>query len=481
MPFSFARVSLILLACCFLGVSPGFAQAKLWTLQECLEYATENNLQVQQSVLQAQIAKNDRQTAQWDYAPDLNLSSGYNWNFGLNIDPVTNQISQQTRQTANLNLSSQLTLFNGGRNWNSVSAANAGYLAAMYEADAAKNDIQLNVATAYLQVLLNREIVEVAKEQLIISNNQVRRMEKLVNSGSNPKGDLLQLEAQQAQDNQSKIDAENQLKLSLVRLANLLQLENPNDFDIADPDLTLPEPSLLARDPEAILATALEKQPVIKGAEKRLEQSAEQTQIAYAPFLPTLNVVGSIGTSYSNQIFEPTSFITTPPEQIGVVADGSQTPVLSQPRLRGTDFEQVALGNQLDNNLNEFIGLSLTVPIFNKLATRNNYQNAQIRQKQQKLALDQEKNNLRQTIYQAHADAKASYNNYLAAKKSVDFNEESFKYAQKRFKVGAINQFDFQNAKNNLTIARSQMIRSKYDYIFKVKVLEFYLNNSIQL
>lgn len=481
MPRFPVRRTLTLLAINLLGVSASFAQAKLWTLQECLEYATENNLQVQQSMLQAQIAKNDSRTAQWNYAPDLNMSSSYNFNFGLNIDPVTNQISQQTRQTANLNLSSRVTLYNGGRNWNSVSAANAGYLASMYEADAAKNDIQLNVATAYLQVLLNREILAVAREQLLISNNQVRRMEKLVNSGANPKGDLMQLEAQQAQDNQNKIDAANQLKLSLIRLANLLQLENPNDFDIADPELSLPEPALLARDPEGILNTAMEKQPVIKGAEKRLEQSAEQTQIAFAPFLPTLSLIGSVGTNYSNQIFAPTSSVVNPPVQIGTVDNANQTPVVSLPSVRGSDFELVPLGNQLDNNLNEFVGLSLNVPIFNKFATRNNYQNAQIRQKQQKLALDQEKNNLRQTIYQAHADAKASYNNYLATKKSVEFNQESFKYAQKRFEVGAINQFDFQNAKNNLTIARSQMVRFKYDYIFKVKVLEFYLNNSIQL
>jgi len=452
-----------------------------WSFQECLNYARENNLQVRQSLLQAQISRNDQSAAQWNFLPDLNLNSSYNWNFGLNIDPVTNQISRQTRQTANLGLSSRVTLFNGGRNWNTIAEANAGYMAAMFEAEAARNDITLNVASGFLQVLLNREILKVAQQQENISQTQVKRMQKLVEVGANPTGDLLQLEAQLAQDEQNRVSAKNQLMVSLVNLGNLLQLENPEDFDVFAPDLPLPEPDLVARDPESILVTAVSQQPAIKAAEKRVEQSEEQQQLAMANFLPTLTGVASVGTNYSNQILTPTGFTATQPVPIGTVQDGSQTPVFSLPGQQPTDFELVPFSTQIDENLNEFVGLNLTVPIFNRFATRSNYQNALVRREQQELALEQEKNNLRQTIYQAHADAKASYNSYLAAKKAVNANLEAFKYAQKRFEVGALNQFEFQNARDNLVIAKSQEVQSKYDYIFKIKVLEFYLYNTIQL
>lgn len=456
------------------------AQKDLWSLDECLNYARENNIQVRQSELQAQINKNNLQTTRWAYSPDLNFSSSYAWNFGLNIDPVTNTISQQSRQTANFSLNSNVVLYDGNRKWKSIAADNATYLASMYDVEAAKNDITLNVASAFLQILLNKEILAVAREQERVSQSQVNRMQKLVDAGANPKGDLLQLESQLARDKQNRVSAENSLNISKIQLANLLQLENPDDFDIVEPPIELPEATLIARRPGSILATAVEKQPAIKAAKKRIESSTAQAEIAWGQYLPSLSLSGRLNTNYSDQIREATG-TTTNRVPIGIVNDANQTTVLSQPQTLATGFERKTFGDQIQDNVNEFIGVSLNMPIFNRMATRNNYQNARISQDQSRLRLEQEKNDLRQTIYQAHADAKASYNDYLAAKKAVEFNQETFNYARERYEVGAMNQFDFENAKNNLAVAQSQMLRAKFDYIFKIQVLEFYLTNNVEI
>lgn len=453
---------------------------KIWTIDECVTYARENNIQVRQAALQADINGNNLQGARWDYAPNLNFSSSYGWNFGLNIDPVTNTISQSQRQTANLNLSSNWVLYSGGRKYNTIAQRNLDYMAGMYNLEQVKNDISLNVASFYLQILLNQEILAVAKEQQRVTQLQVNRTKKLVDAGAAPKGDQLQLEAQLARDQQNVIAAENGLNISKLQLANLLQLENPDEFTIASPDLELPEATLIARGPSGILQTALETQPSIKSAEAQLQSSEKAVAISKGGALPTLSVNGQIGTSYSDQIQEAGSS-TTVNTPVPTYDQGGNVVFLNRTQVIPTEFDDKAVGDQLGDNLNEYIGLSLQVPIFNRMAVRNSYQNAQINNEISELRLEQEKNNLRQTIYQAHADAKASYNSYLAAEKTVESSEESFKYSSQRFEVGALNQFDFENAKNGLAVAKSEMIRSKYDYIFKIKVLEFYLTNQVKL
>jgi len=453
---------------------------KSWSIDECVNYALENNIQIRQSQLQAQINKNNREAAHWDYAPSLNAGTGYNWNFGLNIDPVTNQISQRTRQTASLSLTSNWVLYDGGRKYNSIYQANQNYIASLYALEDAKNDISLNVASFFLQILLNREILSVALEQERITQLQLNRTKKLVDAGSRPLGDQLQLEAQLARDKQNRIASENSLTISKLQLANLLQLENPDDFAISDPAIEVPDAAMVAREPGSIYATALENQPSIKGAESRLKSSEHNVEIARGGFRPTLSVVGQVSTNYSDQIVQPTGTVEQQPV-IGEVVGTNQQVISAQPQTFFTGIEDKPFTDQVNDNLNEFIGINLSIPIFNRFQVKNSYQNSKLAMEQSRLQLEQEKNTLRQTIYQAHADAKASYNSYLAAEKAVESSTESFKYAKERYEVGALNQFDFENAKNSLAVSQSDMARAKYDYIFKIKVLEFYLTNQINL
>lgn len=478
MKFHFCFIFCLSLLFLSAGAQP--SSAKRWTIDECVAYAIENNVQIKQAALQVEINKNNLESAKWDYAPNLNLNSNYGWNFGLNIDPVTNQISQNQRTTGNVTLSSNWVLYRGGRKYNGIAQSNLDYLAGMYSLEGVKNDIRLNVAGFYLQILLNQEILAVAVEQERVTQLQVDRMKKMVDVGASPRGDQLQLEAQLARDHQNVITAENSLNIGKLQLANLLQLENPDEFSIANPELALPAAALIAKGAMVVYQSALENQPSIKSAEMNLQSSEKAVQVSKGGALPTLSLNGQLGTSYSDLIQQPTS--TTTVQSAGFVVDNNGVAnVVIFPETFPSDFEDKPLGDQLGDNLNEYVGFSLNVPLFNRMTVRNSYQNAQINKDISRLQLESEKINLRQTIYQAHADAKASYNSYLAAQKAVESSEESFKYSKQRFEVGALNQFDFENAKNGLAISQSEMIRSKYDYIFKIKVLEFYLTNQVKL
>lgn len=461
--FSFAVISL-------------FGQEKRWTINECAEYAVQNNIQVQQSDIQAKINKNTASQSHWDYLPSFSAGGNYGVNSGLNIDPVTNQIATISRQTVSGNIGANWVVFDGGRKYNNIARNNYNYLASLYDLQSIKNDIRLSVASSFLQILLNKEILAVALEQERITQLQVDRMQRLVDAGSSPKGDLLQLQAQLIRDQQNKVTAENNVVLSKIQLANLLQLENPTSFDISDPQIGTPEATLIARGPESILATAMGNQPNIKGAETRVLSGKEGVDLSWAGYMPTLSIQGQISTSYSDQFrnFTQTGLQDVP---VGIVPSSQEIVLGLQPVFTS---ESVSLGQQFGDNINNYVGVNLSVPIFNN-SQRYSVRNAKLNLELAELTLDQTKNTLRQTIYQAHADAKASYNAFLAAEKATEASEESFKYSQERYNVGALNQFDYENSKNSLAAAVSEMARAKYNYIFKVKVLEFYLTNRVKL
>lgn len=449
-----------------------------WSLQDCIEHAFEHNITVEQARLRTEIAQNNLQTAQYDYLPNLNLGNNLFWNFGLNIDPVTNQISRQSRQTVNFQLSSNWVLYNGGAKYNTIAQRNHDLKAAQYDYEAARNDIGLLVASSYLQILLNKEIAAVAREQLRITDLQLKRTKKLVDAGTLAEGELLQLEAQLARDQQNRIAAENAVNITRLQLANLLQLEDPSTFDVGSPQLTLPDGAVLERPASNVYQVAVERQPSIRAAEMRVLSGEEAIDVAYSGYLPSLSLIGQVGTNYSDQIpnITGTEDITVPFGFVGTTNDL----VYVQQSVPTTDGVK-PFGGQVSDNLNEVVGFTLNVPIFNRRSVANNLQNARISADINRLNLDQVKNDLRQTIFQAHNDANAARLQFEAANKSVEANKKAFDYARQRFEVGALNQIDFESAKNNLAASQSQYAQAKYDYIFKIQVLEFYLTNQVNL
>lgn len=461
------------------GVSGQSVLPETWSLQDCINHAYENNITIEQARLRAEIAKNNLQTAKFDYLPNLSLGNNIFWNFGLNIDPVTNEISRQSRQTVNFQLSSNWTLYNGGAKHNTWAQRQHDLKAAQYDYEAARNDIGLMVASAYLQILLNKEIAAVAREQVRITDLQLKRTDKLVKAGTLPEGERLQLEAQLARDRQNLIAGENAVTISRLQLANLLQLEDPAEFAVGSPQLSLPDASVLSRPAANVYQVALDNQANVRAAEMRVLSGEEGIDIAYSGYLPTLSLIGQVATNYSDQIPEINGSQVINNIPVGTVQGTNQLVVTSQevPVVDGVK----PFTNQVSDNLNEVVGVSLSIPLFSRRAVANNLQNARINADLNRLNLEQVKNDLRQTIFQAHNDAKAAKLQFEAATKSVEANQKAFDYARQRFEVGALNQVDFESAKNNLASAQSQYAQAKYDYIFKIKVLEFYLSNQVKL
>ncbi len=449
---------------------------KLWTLRECIDTALERNIQIQQSAIQLQVADNAKDAGMAAFFPTLNASAGYNWNFGLNIDPVTNVPSRDSRQTSNLGLQANWTLFDGLRNYNTLAQNRLDYASRIYQLEDVKNNTSLTVASQYLQILLNREIERIAQMQLELTEAQIKRMTDLVNVGTQPYGSLLDLQAQKARDIQSYTLAKNNLKVSRLQLAQSILIEDFKNFDVSGLDIPAPGAEILALDANQIYQAALQNQPSIKSSEFSLESAQKSTATAKGSAWPTISLFGSVQTNYSNQVRD-LSLTPRDPELIGITGNGDQVFDFGGFNLNAGEIKDFS--RQYNDNFNEFIGISINVPIWSGLQIRNAIRNAKLNEENANLQLTAARNTLQQTIERAYADAEAAYESYLAAEKSVAAAEESYKYAQVRYENGAINQFDYENALNALSRSKAQKEQSRYDYIFRVKTLEFYLNGNL--
>lgn len=467
----------LILAGFFMFCSPILFGQTMWNLKTCIDTALENNIQIQQTEIQAEISENSIDAGWGGLFPSVNASAGYNWNFGLNIDPVTNIASRADRQTNSLSLNASWTLFNGMQNFNNLAQARLDRMSRVYQVEDMKNNTSLTVASQYVQILLNKEILKIAEEQLRVTNLQVNRMQQLVDAGAQPKGSLYDIEAQKARDYQSLVTAQNNLAISKLVLAQTLQLKKTEGFDIMPYQVADPDASLLSMTPEAIYKAALDNQPSVKASELNYNSAMKSVEIAKGAAWPSLSLFASVATNYSDQVLNFTTG-TRAPQPIGVTASGEVVNDFGGPTFASDGVKPFA--DQYSDNINEFIGLSLSVPIWTGFQLKNGIRNAKLNQEQSKLQLEDTKNQLRQTIERAYTDAKAALETFASSKSSVRANEEAFKYAEVRYENGAINQFDYENARNGLTSARAQLAQARYDYVFRIKSLEFYLTGSIQ-
>ncbi len=466
-----------LLFALLLGSAAQLNAQKLWTLAECIDTALERNIQLKQTELQLNLADNLKDQRMAGLLPTVNASASYGWNFGLNIDPVTNLPSRDDRQTNSLNLTAQWTLFDGLQNFNSLSQSRIDYAAQLYQLEDVRNNTALNVASLYLQVLLNKEILSIADEQAKLSEIQTQRTSDLVEAGSAPKGNLYDAEAQWARDRQSAVSARNNLAISKLRLSQAMQRQSSTAIEVAEvPDIS-PETGIIALGPDRIFEAAIQNQPNIKNRELRLESAEKGVAVSRGAGWPTLSLVGQVGTNYSDQVRE-FDLINQPPSVIGQTESGENVFDFGSASIATGDVKP--FGDQYRDNVNEFLGFNLQIPIFSGLQIRNGIRSAEISRTQAELELQNEQNTLRQTIQQAHADALAAYESFRAAEESVRAGQESFEYARVRFENGAINFFDFENARNRLFSSKAQLAQSRYDWIFRVKTLEFYLSGSLK-
>jgi len=447
-----------------------------WTLQQCIEYAIKNNIQVRQIQLNSELSKVALSQSKAAILPSLNANASHSYNFGRTIDPFTNTFATDRVLSQNFSLSSNVTLFGGLQTYNTIRQNQMNYLASRFDVVKTTNDISLSIATAYLQILFNEELRNNTQNQLNITLAQVNRTKILFDAGSVAKGTLLDIQSQQAGEELNLINVQNQLDLSYLSLVQLLNIDSVNNFSIIKPILAEPSETILTTNPAQIYSAALTRQPEIKSAEFKVLGSERGLNAAKGGMSPRLILSGAYGTGYSgasqrfvgapNYTFSPNGNFTSK-------GDTVYGPLIINER------EVTPFNVQVNDNVNKNIGLHLTVPIFNGLQTRSSVSRAKIQVEISRLNLELEKNNLDKAIQQAYADANAAFKKYVATKKALEAMKESFKYTEGRFNVGMLNANDYNDSKSKLTKVESDLLSSKYDYTFKTKVLDFYMGKPL--
>ncbi len=430
------------------------AQVRKWTLEECVVYAVENNLSVEQFELDLENAKIDKSDALGNLLPTLNGSTSASSNTGFSINPTNNLPTNSTAFNVNAGLSSNVTLFDGLRNINRLNRAKMSAIASQYRLDNLKDDIRLNVANAYLQVVSNKEQLKTFKAQYAVTEQDLIRTKELVESGVVPRGDLLEIEATAANQEQQIINGESLVVISRVNLAQLLQITDYENFDIAEEEFDIPPSDILDNSPKVIFDKALGFRNDIKFSETNVELAEQDLKIAKGAYLPTLSGFFQYGTRYSD---------------VTQIPDGNGVPYTPNFTDQLWIFDGISYGAQL------------SVPIFNGWSTRNNVKRSKISLEKARLQLEQDKLDLENAIQQAYVDVGTFEKAYVAAEKTLEARRLSYEYAKERYDVGLMNAFDFSQAQARLENAQAEVIRTKYNYIFRLKILEFYFGIPIAL
>ena len=413
-----------------------FAQEKL-SLKDCIDRAIEKNISIKNSSLDLLNSTENKKTAIGNFVPSFNINGNHSWNTGLTQNITTGILENQTTENSSMNISVAVDVFNGLANIRRLHRANLDLLAKKYQLEDMKEDISLLVANSYLQILFNKEQLDVQKSQLKISQEELKNAKEKFNNGVIPEGNLFEIEANLALSEQNVIMAENSYQLSKLSLSQLLMFENSDNFDIADDNYEIPKTDILNKDAKEILEEAMKNRNDIKLAETNLEIAIKDQQISMSALLPS----ASAFYSYNSRV------------------------IMDAP---------TSLKSQFDLNAGESIGLQLNIPIINGWSSRAGIKKSKLNVLRSKNLLDQTKMDLENTIYQALNDAKGAMKSYEAAKKSEIARKTAYEYAKERFENGALNTINYFQAQQLFETAQSELIKAKYDYIFKIKVLEFY-------
>ncbi|HET6227617.1 MAG TPA: TolC family protein [Bacteroidia bacterium] len=449
-------------------------------LEQCIDYALKNNIQIKQSEVNTEIADINLVQSQGALLPAINGNMSHTYNFGRTIDRYTNQFAKQQVLSQNLGVSADFTLFNGLQTINTIHQNRYTYLASKYNVDKMKNDIALNVATAYLQILYNTEAVENARNQIGITTAQSERAKKLVEAGSVAKGSYLDIMAQLATEELNLTNAENQLNISYLALAQLMNLPSAQGLRVTKPEINIDgQPLLAATDANQIYTTALDVLPEIKSANYNMKSAEKGLDVAWGGLSPRLSLSAFYGTGYSGLSKRYKTF----PELLGYSPNGDMTStgetVLS-PSISAPD-QVIPFMTQYNDNINKSVGFYLTIPIFNRLQVKTSISRARMQMLSSELQMESTKLQIQKNVQQALADANAGLKKYYASTKAVEAIAESFKYTEQKFNVGIVNTNDYNDSKNKLIKAQSDLLQAKYEYIFKTKVLDFYQGKPLKL
>ncbi len=469
---------LFLFFCCSLSIS--LQAQNSWSLEKCIQHALNNSLSVKQAglaVKQAELTDTGNRFARY---PNLNASASYSTQFGKSIDPTENTFTTERIGGSTIGLSSSVILYNGNRITNTIKQGQLDLQAAREDMNQTNNDIALSVANAYINILFAEEQLANAQKRAELTQEQLEQTDKLIRAGSLPQNDRLDILANIARDQQTIVSQQNSVDIAYLELKNILQLEPNFDLKIERPEnikipATSPVDGLKLR---SVYNTALNAQPFIRAGQYRLQSAEIGVDIAKADLLPSLRLFGNIDTRYST---------------LGREIVGEQTRVFPQTIVfmgQETSFDIVQTVdvydespyfNQLNDNLGQLLGVRLDIPIFNNLRGKLGVELAELNIENTKIAIEQNKQQLKSNIQTAIANARAAKEQLAASERTVSALQASYENAQKKFNLGAINTFELTTAKNTLDTAEVDFIVAKYDYLFKLKIVDYYQGKPIRL
>ena len=454
------------------------AQVKKYTLLECVNIALEKNIRIQQSEFDLEGADIDKGDAIGNFLPRINAQSQHIWNNGLSQNITNGLIENLTTQFSSFGGNLGLTLFNGKQNINQLARANLNIISRQYQLEDMKDDISLFVANSYLQVMFNKEFEQVQRYQLEIAKQELERTELRISAGVQTQAEIYEIEANLASQEQALVQSENATRLSLISLAQSLLITDYENFDIADVNFNVPLSQILLEKPKKIFEKSLTLRNDIKVAATNIEIAKTDIDLAKGALLPTLSAFYNYNTriSYSDRFIETGNFIETP---IGVVKENGSLVVTQFPERAITD--PLSFGDQFRQNDGHSYGLALNIPIFNGLSIKNNIKRRKLNLKRSETQFEQTKLDLENTINQAYNNAEGAFKFYEASEKTLKARKEAYFIAEKQFEAGVLNSYDFIQIKQRYDIAASDNVRAKYDYVFKLKVLEFYFGVEIAI
>lgn len=468
------RILLVFLAAFFSVTS--FAQidttARKWTLREIIDYAISHNLTVKRSEYAVVTGEVNALQAKAALLPTVNGSASYGYNWGRTIDPGSNSFTENRVKSVNMNASSSWLLWNGFRLFYNVKQTDTELEALSEDLVKSRNDVILSVITLYINVVFNKELYNVARLQLRSTEEQLLRTRKLAEAGSVPQANVLNLEAQFATNELNLIQRENAVNLTLLQLKQALQLPASTPLDVELPQIDLSADEVINKSPEEIYEIATSSMPEIKAARLRRKGALYALRSTQGNYYPRLSVSGSLSTVYSDQRLQFQPDGTTSEQAIGYI-QGSPTSIVVVPSANGSYYVP-GYSDQFQTNLGKSLGFNLQIPIFNGLSTRSAVQRAKISRNLAEISLTENENRLRQTVETAYNDAVSAIKTYNSAQKQVRARDEAYRMTKIRLDNGAVNYVEYQVAENDLFQAQSDLLRAKYDFIFRKKVLDFY-------
>lgn len=411
---------------------------KVYNLQECIDYALDHSLTIKKqldNVKQQEVSLN---TSKNQRLPGVSGSASENFSFGRALT-IDNTYANKNTQSTSFSLSADVPLYTGGQISNDIKIKKLGLQAALTDLDKAREDITLNIISSYLETVYQKDLVTISERQVELSNAQVQRMQRLFENGKASEAELAQIKAAHANDELSLTQQKNSYMLALLSLSQLLELETPEGFDVVRPDIA-DVSSIVITAPDIIYSEALGVKPQIKSEQIRIESAEKSIRLARSGYYPTVHLGGGLGTSY----------------------------------YKTNGFKANSFGSQMKDNFNQYVGLNVSVPIFNRFSTRNNIRTAKVALHTQQIQFEETKKVLYKAIQQAYYDAIASQKQCISSEVALESSRSAFNLMEKKYENGKATATEYQQQKTDFLKAEATAIQSKYTFLFRQKILDFY-------